>query len=64
MPSTIHNFFATIDPGSPPPQKPLHYELGDSAFRQNPSHLNEIFELRASEVEAPGTAPGSARGPL
>ena len=43
MPSTIHTFFATIDPGSPPPQ-----QLG----------------LEAAEVEAPGTAPGSARSPL
>ena len=41
MPGTIHSFFATIDPGSPPPEK-----LWDTAFRQNRSHRNETFKLK------------------
>src|ERR1700757_3262198 len=40
MPGTIRNFFATIDPVSPPPQ-----QLRDLALRPNRSHRNETFKL-------------------
>jgi hypothetical protein len=41
MPGTIQSFFATIDPGSPPPQ-----QLRDLAFQQNRPHRNETFKLK------------------
>ena len=40
MPGTIQNFFATIDPISPPPELPR-----DFALRQNRSHRDETFKL-------------------
>jgi len=40
MPGTIRNFFATIDPVSPPPQ-----QLRDLALRPNRSHRDETFKL-------------------
>src|SRR6202051_3121660 len=41
MPGTIQNFFATIDPGSPPPWQPR-----DLALRPNRSHRDETFKLK------------------
>jgi hypothetical protein len=41
MPGTIRNFFATIDPVSPPPQ-----QLRDLALRRNRSHRDETFKLK------------------
>src|SRR6202140_866978 len=40
MPGTIRNFFATIDPVSPPPEQPR-----DLALRPNRSHRDETFKL-------------------
>src|ERR1700692_230225 len=40
MPGTIRNFFATIDPVSPPPEPPR-----DLALRPNRSHRDETFKL-------------------